>query len=169
MDIRRLYPLFVLLAVANPHGGCDCGDERDGSNDGAQEGSSGCRGGDYSPPDDSMSDDSMSDDSNDTEPPVDEDGDGYKSDADCDDTDDSAYPGATEICDGVDNNCDGAVDEAQLACFTTAIEVRDFSTVLEAATVSTPVIIVLEGDGRLELGEGQWYGGFEKKKKSHKI
>jgi len=30
---------------------------------------------------------------------------------DCDDADATAYPGATEVCDGVDNNCDGALDE----------------------------------------------------------
>ena len=30
---------------------------------------------------------------------------------DCDDTDSTAYPGATEICDGADNDCDGQVDE----------------------------------------------------------
>ncbi len=30
---------------------------------------------------------------------------------DCDDTDASAYPGATEVCDGTDNDCDGATDE----------------------------------------------------------
>ena len=40
------------------------------------------------------------------------DGDGYTVDEDCDDTDGSAYPGASEdISDGVDNDCDGDVDE----------------------------------------------------------
>ncbi len=43
--------------------------------------------------------------------PVDADGDGYASDVDCDDTDAGINPGATEVCDGVDNNCDGTVDE----------------------------------------------------------
>lgn len=30
---------------------------------------------------------------------------------DCDDTDNTVYPGATEVCDGLDNNCDGQFDE----------------------------------------------------------
>jgi hypothetical protein len=42
---------------------------------------------------------------------VDDDGDGYPASEDCDDGDASVHPGATEICDEVDNNCDGAVDE----------------------------------------------------------
>ena len=41
----------------------------------------------------------------------DDDGDGYCTALDCDDTNSDVYPGAPELCDGLDNDCDGAVDE----------------------------------------------------------
>ncbi len=43
-------------------------------------------------------------------PDDDLDGDGFGFEEDCDDEDPRAYPGADEVCDGIDNNCDGAVD-----------------------------------------------------------
>jgi len=55
---------------------------------------------------------------------LDQDGDGFKGPRpgyapgapgscgdDCDDTSAKAYPGGTEVCDGVDNNCNGVIDE----------------------------------------------------------
>ena len=42
---------------------------------------------------------------------VDIDGDGFSAGEDCDDENANAYPGADEVCDGLDNNCDGNVDE----------------------------------------------------------
>ena len=42
---------------------------------------------------------------------VDGDGDGYTVDADCNDANAGVYPGATELCDGADNDCDGQADE----------------------------------------------------------
>jgi hypothetical protein len=47
---------------------------------------------------------------------TDEDGDGYGED-DCNDGDASVHPGAVERCDGIDNNCDGQVDEGATAVF----------------------------------------------------
>jgi hypothetical protein len=45
------------------------------------------------------------------------DGDGYEGDEDCDDSDASINIDALEVCDGIDNNCDGAVDEDVLNTF----------------------------------------------------
>lgn len=40
----------------------------------------------------------------------DEDHDGFGAAEDCDDQNPDAYPGAEEVCDGVDNDCDGLTD-----------------------------------------------------------
>jgi len=42
---------------------------------------------------------------------IDEDGDGFDACEDCDDQDPNRFPGAEEWCDGVDQDCDGAVDD----------------------------------------------------------
>ena len=47
----------------------------------------------------------------------DADGDGYLSDEDCDDSVANINPGEAEICDGIDNNCDGQIDEGVLRRF----------------------------------------------------
>ncbi len=53
-------------------------------------------------------------------PPSDDDGDGWGDDpnalyVDCDDERRDVYPGAAELPDGIDNNCNGAIDEDSLA------------------------------------------------------
>jgi len=40
----------------------------------------------------------------------DSDGDGYYNTVDCNDEDDTVYPGAMELCNGLDNDCDGQID-----------------------------------------------------------
>lgn len=58
------------------------------------------------------SDTDNSDNSEDTQPTSDIDGDGFSvEDGDCDDNDPLIYPTMTDDCDGIDNNCDGTIDE----------------------------------------------------------
>ena len=48
---------------------------------------------------------------------TDEDGDGFLRDEDCDDSNSQINPNTPEICDGIDNNCDGNIDEDVLSTF----------------------------------------------------
>ena len=45
---------------------------------------------------------------------LDQDGDGFFRGEDCDDANSTIHPAAEEICDGVDNNCNGIIDEEVL-------------------------------------------------------
>lgn len=48
---------------------------------------------------------------------TDADGDGFDTESDCDDDDADINPDATEVCDEVDNNCDGFIDEGLTSTF----------------------------------------------------
>ncbi|MEE2828982.1 MAG: putative metal-binding motif-containing protein [Myxococcota bacterium] len=62
-------------------------------------------------------DDDVIADDDDSQAPSDpdEDNDGYPASVDCDDEDPHTWPGAPELCDELDNDCDGSVDEEPIA------------------------------------------------------
>ncbi|WP_339842018.1 malectin domain-containing carbohydrate-binding protein [uncultured Maribacter sp.] len=73
--------------------------------------------------------------------PVDVDGDGFLSDVDCDDLDPNVYPGAPEVCDGKDNDCDGSIDE-------------DLPTTVSCpTTLSVTSVVMYNGDNDQALFE----------------
>ncbi len=49
--------------------------------------------------------------------PLDQDEDGFAEEEDCDDSNPTVYPGAAETCNGVDDDCDGEVDEGVVITF----------------------------------------------------
>ncbi len=66
------------------------------------------------------------------------DGDGYASDEDCDDNSSAIFPSAEELCDGVDNDCDGEIDEGVLSTFYLDVDQDGFGdneAILEACEV----------------------------------
>ena len=60
--------------------------------------------------DTSVDDDDTSADDDDSTSAPDWDSDGWDNTQDCNDYDASVYPGATELCDGLDNDCDGSAE-----------------------------------------------------------
>lgn len=107
----------------------------------------------------------------------DADQDGFPTGQDCNDSNAKVYPGAEEICDGLDNNCneliddippqtdlcdavdndcDGFVDEDEIAVFESdSGEVVNWSEDLLSATANEPLRLTLEDAGELRVCGGE--------------
>nr|MBX2799417.1 putative metal-binding motif-containing protein [Myxococcales bacterium] len=71
---------------------------------------------------------------------------------DCDDTNAQVYPEALEICDGVDNSCNGKVDDEAAATVNASVNHASVGAAIEAALASnTPATVhVCAGDHTIE-------------------
>ncbi|MFA6383463.1 MAG: DUF4215 domain-containing protein [Parcubacteria group bacterium] len=67
-----------------------------------------------------------------TTPPTDTDSDGFTTDTDCNDSDPAVNPDATEVCDGIDNNCDGSIDEGVTTTFYVDADVDRYGDTMDA-------------------------------------
>ena len=72
---------------------------------------------------------------------VDADGDGFTSDIDCDDNDLNVFPGATEVCDNIDNNCNNLIDEGLAQTFFLDVDNDGFGD------ASAPIMSCLQPSG----------------------
>lgn len=83
--------------------------------------------------------------------------------SDCNDADVSTFPGATEVCDGMQNDCDSAwTTDAGTASFqATDGTWADWTAALASGTPSLLAEIDLTENGTLNICAGTWYANIE--------
>ena len=86
--------------------------------------------------------DPFSDEEEDWSPLLDDaDGDGFGSEDDCNDSESVIFPGAEELCDGIDNDCDGEIDENVTTTYFADIDGDGFGD----ASVTTEACQITDG------------------------
>ena len=82
--------------------------------------------------------------------------------SDCDDADAEISPSAAELCNGLDDDCDGAVDGTNLVAFTDALGgVSDVSSTFVGGVDGAPLALALTQDGSYAFCPGTYYLSLE--------
>ena len=86
--------------------------------------------------------------------------DGYVENTDdCDDTEEAAWTGATEICDEIDNNCDGSVDEGVESTWYLDVDGDGYGGSRSTDACSPPTSDYVAADGDCDDGDNDAYPG----------
>lgn len=87
------------------------------------------------------------------------DGDGYSTDTDCNDRNANIHPGAAELCDGRDTDCDASTSEDGSVWLRTRTgRWVDLTSAFAAGTVSEAATLTIR-TGTLNVCAGTWYAG----------
>lgn len=94
------------------------------------------------------------------------DNDGVPAAVDCDDHDESRYGGAVELCDGIDNDCDGEIDEGEDGYWYIDEDGDGYGSKVGSVTQCSPDLVSLTGDcddqeGKVHPGAPEWCDGLD--------
>ena len=86
--------------------------------------------------------------------------DGYvENTGDCDDTEEAAWTGASETCDGVDNDCDGAVDDGVKSTWYLDVDGDGYGGSRSTDACTPPTSDYVAADGDCDDGDDDAYPG----------